>query len=50
MILKMVIERNFDLIFWGTDIKPGSEKLYICAGVERVLNNASCSALVINSQ
>ncbi len=49
-ILETAKEKNFDLIVLGTDIRPGSEKLYIGPRVERVLNNAPCPVLLINSQ
>ena len=50
VILEMAKEKNFDLIVLGTDIRPGSEKLYIGPRVERVLNNAPCPVLLVNSQ
>lgn len=50
VILKMANEKNFDLIVLGTDIRPGSENLYIGPSVESVLNNATCPVLVVNSQ
>ncbi len=49
-ILEIAKDRNFDLIVLGTDIRPGSEKLYIGPRVERVLNNAPCPVLLVNSQ
>lgn len=49
-ILEIAKERNFDLIVLGSDIRPGSEKLYIGPRVERVLNNAPCPVLLVNSQ
>ncbi len=49
-ILETAKEKNFDLIVLGTDIRPGSEKLYIGPRVERVLNNAPCPVLLVNSQ
>ncbi len=50
VILKMAQENDFDLIILGTDVRPGSDKLYLGPRVERILNNASCPVLVINSQ
>lgn len=49
-ILEIARDRKFDLIVLGTDIRPGSEKLYIGPRVERVLNNAPCPVLLVNSQ
>jgi Kef-type K+ transport system membrane component KefB/nucleotide-binding universal stress UspA family protein len=50
VILKMAKENDFDLIILGTDVRPGSDKLYLGPRVERILNNASCPVLVVNSQ
>lgn len=50
IILKMASEKNFDLIILGTDIRPGTDKLYMGPRVERILNNAPCPVLVVNSQ
>ncbi len=50
VILKMSSENNFDLIILGTDVRPGSDKLYLGPRVERILNNASCPVIIINSQ
>ncbi len=49
-ILETARDKNFDLIVLGTDIRPGSEQLYIGPRVERVLNNAPCPVLLVNSQ
>ena len=48
VILKMSRENNFDLIIIGTDIRPGSDKLYLGPRVERILNNCPCPVLVVN--
>lgn len=50
VILNMASEKNFDLIILGTDIRPGTDKLYMGPRVERILNNATCPVLVVNSQ
>lgn len=49
VILKMSSEKNFDLIILGTDIRPGTDKLYLGPRVERILNNCTCPVLVVNS-
>ncbi len=49
VILKMSSEKKFDLIILGTDIRPGTDKLYLGPRVERILNNCTCPVLVINS-
>jgi len=48
VILKMSKEKNFDLIILGTDIRPGTDKLYLGPRVERILNNCACPVLVVN--
>ena len=50
VILKMASENDFDLIILGTDVRPGSDKLYLGPRVERILNNASCPVIIVNSQ
>ncbi len=50
VILNMAKENNFDLIILGTAVRPGSDKLYLGPRVERILNNAPCPVLVVNSQ
>ena len=50
VILKMSSDNNFDLIILGTDVRPGSDKLYLGPRVERILNNASCPVIIVNSQ
>ncbi len=49
VILKMSSEKKFDLIILGTDIRPGTDKLYLGPRVERILNNCTCPVLVVNS-
>ena len=48
VILTMSRENSFDLIILGTDIRPGSDKLYLGPRVERILNNCTCPVLVVN--
>ena len=48
VILSMSSENNFDLVILGTDIRPGSDKLYLGPKVERILNNCTCPVLVVN--
>lgn len=49
VILKMAAEKNFDLIILGSDIRPGTDKLYLGPRVERILSNCTCPVLVVNS-
>ncbi len=48
VILKLSNEKDFDLIILGTDIRPGTDKLYLGPRVERILNNCSRPVLVVN--
>ncbi len=48
-ILKTSSDLNIDLIILGTEVRPGSDKLYLGPRVERILNNATCPVLIVNS-
>ncbi len=48
-ILELAAERNVDLILLGTDVRPGSPRLFLGPRVERILNNAPCPVLVVNA-
>jgi Kef-type K+ transport system membrane component KefB/nucleotide-binding universal stress UspA family protein len=48
-ILRMAAEIGADLIILGTSIRIGTEQLYLGPRVERVLKNAVCPVIVINS-
>jgi nucleotide-binding universal stress UspA family protein len=47
-ILDVAAERNVDLILLGTDVRPGSPRLFLGPRVERILNSAPCPVLVVN--
>ncbi|HVR43489.1 MAG TPA: cation:proton antiporter [Thermoanaerobaculia bacterium] len=49
VILDVAREREIDLIVIGTDIRPGSQRLFLGPRVERILNNAPCPVLVVNA-
>ncbi len=49
VILSMAKERRMDLIILGTSISAGSDRLYLGPRVERILNNAPCPVIVVNS-
>ena len=49
VILQMSSENKFDLVILGTDIRPGTDKLYLGPRVERILNNCTCPVLIVNS-
>lgn len=49
VILDVVTKERVDLIILGTAIRPGSDRLFLGPGVERILNNAPCPVIVVNS-
>lgn len=49
VILSYAETTKADLIVLGTNLRPGSERLFLGPRVERILNNAACPVIVINS-
>lgn len=49
VIIDVAKERSVDLIILGTDVRPGSQRLFLGPRVERILNNAPCPVLVVNA-
>jgi nucleotide-binding universal stress UspA family protein len=49
IILDVAAETNAGLIVLGTDLRPGSERLFLGPRVERILESATCPVLVYNS-
>jgi len=49
IILDVAREQNMDLIILGTDVRPGSARLFLGPRVERILKNAPCPVIVFNS-
>ena len=49
IILDMAREHNIDLIILGTDVRPGSARLFLGPRVERILKHAPCPVIVFNS-
>jgi Kef-type K+ transport system membrane component KefB/nucleotide-binding universal stress UspA family protein len=48
VILDLVEADQVDLIVMGTDVRPGSERLFLGPRVERILGSARCPVLVVN--
>jgi Kef-type K+ transport system membrane component KefB len=48
VILDLVEAEQVDLIVMGTDVRPGSERLFLGPRVERILGGAPCPVLVVN--
>ncbi len=47
-ILTVSAREKVDLIILGTDVRPGSGRLYLGPRVERILEEAPCPVLVVN--
>ena len=47
-ILAVASQLDYDLIVLGTDVRPGSERLYLGPRVERILAAAEVPVIVIN--
>jgi nucleotide-binding universal stress UspA family protein len=48
-ILAFAEKNGMDLIILGTDLRPGSSRLFMGPRVERLLNKATCPVIVFNS-
>jgi nucleotide-binding universal stress UspA family protein len=48
-ILKIAKDEDFNLVILGSDVRPGSDKLYLGPRVERILSNCTCPVIVVNS-
>lgn len=49
VILNYAEDNGVGLIVLGTNLRPGSQRLFLGPRVERILNNAKCPVVVINS-
>ena len=49
VILEIAKENKFDLLILGSDVRPGSDKLYLGPRVEKILRNCTCPVIVVNS-
>lgn len=49
VILEVAENANIDLIILGTNVRAGSERLYLGSRVERILNEAPCPVIIVNS-
>lgn len=49
VILRAASEYGFDLVVLGTELKPGTDKLYLGPRIERILNDCTCPVAVFNS-
>jgi Kef-type K+ transport system membrane component KefB/nucleotide-binding universal stress UspA family protein len=49
VILDVAERQQVDLIVLGTDLRPASQRLYLGARVERILDSAPCPVIVLNT-
>ncbi len=49
LILGFARSEEVDLIILGTDLRPGSQRLFLGPKVERILTNAPCPVIVFNA-
>jgi nucleotide-binding universal stress UspA family protein len=49
VILRFAREAGIDLVVLGTDVRPGSDRLFLGPRVERILDALPCPALVVNA-
>lgn len=47
-LLELAAAEETDLILLGTDLRPGSERLFLGPRVERILGSAPCPVVVVN--
>jgi Kef-type K+ transport system membrane component KefB/nucleotide-binding universal stress UspA family protein len=48
-IIEIAETRKIDLIIVGTNIRPGSDRLYLGPRVESIIRNAACPVIVFNT-
>ncbi|HEX2091190.1 MAG TPA: cation:proton antiporter [Longimicrobiaceae bacterium] len=48
-VLELAKEEGADLIVLGTDLRSGSDRLFLGPRVERILNHAPCPVVVVNA-
>lgn len=49
VVLNIAHKEHFDLIVMGTDLRPGSERLFLGPSVEAILEGAPCPVILYNS-
>ncbi|MDX1584349.1 MAG: universal stress protein, partial [Thermoanaerobaculia bacterium] len=49
VILDLAQKEDIDLIILGTDLRPGSQRLFLGPKVERILNHAPCPVIIFNA-
>ncbi len=49
MIMAVAREKEADLIILGTDVRPGTDRLFLGPGVDRILKGSPCPVVVLNN-
>lgn len=49
VILEIAQKENYDMIILGTDVHPFSDRLFLGPRIERILRNAHCPVLILNT-
>jgi Kef-type K+ transport system membrane component KefB/nucleotide-binding universal stress UspA family protein len=49
VIIDVAKKDGFNLVIIGSDVRPGSDKLFLGPRVEKVLSNCECPVIVVNS-
>jgi Kef-type K+ transport system membrane component KefB/nucleotide-binding universal stress UspA family protein len=49
VILRFALDSDVDMVVLGTDVRPGSDRLFLGPRVERILEGVHCPALVVNA-
>jgi len=49
VILEVAYKQAFDLIVLGTDLRPGSERLFLGPSVETILDDTPCPVIIYNA-
>lgn len=49
VILEVAERQGFDLIVLGTDLRPGSERLFLGQNVEKILDESVCPVIIFNA-
>jgi nucleotide-binding universal stress UspA family protein len=49
VIVDVARNNSFDLVIIGSDVRPGSDKLFLGPRVEKILSDCECPVIVVNS-
>jgi nucleotide-binding universal stress UspA family protein len=49
VILETIVRKEIDLLILGTRVRPAGDRLYLGPRIERLLNEASCPVIILNT-